>query len=252
VKVSEGTANADTTWTCTNNAPITVGTTALVWVAATGYTDEQVRDVIGTALVAGSNVTITPDDGADTITIAASGGSGGIPQLIQTLSPSAAASIDAEAFAGGGWTLLTCVLDLTVSSDNAGFTAQFKLNGSYKSDANYRRRVSATSDSGTATDGNSSAGGTAMLLSVTAAGTAVGNDTLESFNAVIWIVNPDNASKPKRLRVQSTYQNPSGAVMHCEGSGVYVGTDAASALQGIRFAVTAGTMTGTIKVFGQK
>lgn len=35
---------------------------------------ETVRDTIGTALVAGSNVTITPNDGADTITIAASGG----------------------------------------------------------------------------------------------------------------------------------------------------------------------------------
>ncbi len=41
------------------------------------YTDEQARDVIATALVAGSNVTITPNDGADTITIAASGGGGG-------------------------------------------------------------------------------------------------------------------------------------------------------------------------------
>ena len=38
------------------------------------YTDEQVRDVIGAALVAGSNVTITVNDAGDTITIAASGG----------------------------------------------------------------------------------------------------------------------------------------------------------------------------------
>jgi hypothetical protein len=33
---------------------------------------EGVRDTMAAALVAGSNVTITPDDGADTITIAAS------------------------------------------------------------------------------------------------------------------------------------------------------------------------------------
>lgn len=33
---------------------------------------ERIRDVIGTALVAGTGVTITPDDGADTITISAS------------------------------------------------------------------------------------------------------------------------------------------------------------------------------------
>lgn len=38
---------------------------------------ETARDVLGTALVAGSNVTITVNDGADTITIAASGGGGG-------------------------------------------------------------------------------------------------------------------------------------------------------------------------------
>lgn len=41
---------------------------------AVPYTDEQVRDVIGAALVAGSNITITPNDGADTITIASTGG----------------------------------------------------------------------------------------------------------------------------------------------------------------------------------
>lgn len=37
-------------------------------------TDEDIRDVVGTTLVAGSNVTITVDDAADTITIASTGG----------------------------------------------------------------------------------------------------------------------------------------------------------------------------------
>jgi parallel beta-helix repeat protein len=45
-----------------------------------GYTDEQVRDVIGAALLAGPNVTITPNDAGDTITIAAAtSGSSGVP-----------------------------------------------------------------------------------------------------------------------------------------------------------------------------
>lgn len=49
-----------------------------------GLTAEQVRDTIATALVAGSNVTITPNDPADTITIAATGGSSGLthPQAL--------------------------------------------------------------------------------------------------------------------------------------------------------------------------
>lgn len=43
----------------------------------TAAAPELIRDTMGTALVAGANVTITPDDAGDTITIAATGGGGG-------------------------------------------------------------------------------------------------------------------------------------------------------------------------------
>lgn len=45
---------------------------------AGSYTDEDARDAIGSALVAGAGITITPNDGANTITVAATGGSGSV------------------------------------------------------------------------------------------------------------------------------------------------------------------------------
>ncbi len=44
--------------------------------ATTGLDAEAVRDVIGAALIAGTGVTITPDDAGETITITATGGGG--------------------------------------------------------------------------------------------------------------------------------------------------------------------------------
>lgn len=42
--------------------------------SASGYTDEQVRDVIGAALVAGTGMTVTVNDAGDTITFDSTGG----------------------------------------------------------------------------------------------------------------------------------------------------------------------------------
>ena len=53
----------------------------------TAAAPELIRDTMGTALVAGANVTITPNDAGDTITIAAAGG-GGATNLTATLAPS--------------------------------------------------------------------------------------------------------------------------------------------------------------------
>lgn len=64
-----GTPTAPTAAPGTNTTQI--ATTAFVAAAGGSYTDEQARDAIGAALVAGRNVTITVNDAGDTITIGA-------------------------------------------------------------------------------------------------------------------------------------------------------------------------------------
>lgn len=49
----------------------TATTPFYVEIGAVGYSDEQVRDVIGTALVQGTGISITVNDAGDTITISA-------------------------------------------------------------------------------------------------------------------------------------------------------------------------------------
>jgi hypothetical protein len=62
---------------------------------------ERIRDVIGTALVAGTNITITVNDAGDTITIAASGGGGTSWSLAATNTVSSAvASVSFTGLAG--------------------------------------------------------------------------------------------------------------------------------------------------------
>lgn len=96
VYVSEGTTNADTQWTCTTNATITIGATNLTFAqfVSSSYNDEAARDAIGAALTAGSGVAITVDDAGDTITIK----SGPITITTQTGTSYTAVLADAETY----------------------------------------------------------------------------------------------------------------------------------------------------------
>jgi Protein of unknown function (DUF2793) len=71
VYISEGTINADTQWTCTTNAAITIGSTSLTFAQfiSSSYNDEAARDAVGAALTDNGLAVVTVNDGGDTIDI---------------------------------------------------------------------------------------------------------------------------------------------------------------------------------------
>jgi hypothetical protein len=89
------------------------------------YTDEQVRDVIGATLVQGPNVTITPDDAANTITISAAGYAASVHAVGNS---GAALTLDASAAAGYIKTItLTANCTFTLTGTTAGQATTLEL-----------------------------------------------------------------------------------------------------------------------------
>lgn len=178
-------------------------------------------------------------------------GSGGVPILLETQSPSAAASVDLESWAGGGYALIWIICELTVSSDGASIQGRCKHNGTYQTAGNYHRCAVARNTSGTS-DTTDTTVGTALLFASSNGGFTVGNDTTENFTCDIRLYYPDNATKNKRVRCEAVYSNASAALIQMGSTGMWSGTDSTAALGGLRIFPSAGTFTGTIKVFGQK
>lgn len=244
-----GTAAVKNTGTSGNNVPLLDG--ANTWSAAQTFSaDITVPDEAYDA-TNWNGSTEVPTKNAVRDKIESLSTSGGVPILLETQTPSAAASVDLESFAGGGYALIWIICDLTVSSDGANIQGRSKHNGTYQTGANYHRVGTASNTGGTA-DTFNTATGTAMLFSGDDSGFTVGNDATENWTADIRLYYPDNASKNKRVRCEAFYSNASGDLIACSASGMWAGTDSTAALQGLRIMPSAGTITGTIKVFGQK
>ncbi len=94
VFVSEGTVNADTQWTCTTNATIVVGTTALTFAQfiSSSYNDEAARDAIGAMLADSSTIDVTYNDAGDVMTL----------EVIQTDTDADAIGFRGAPLIGGG------------------------------------------------------------------------------------------------------------------------------------------------------
>lgn len=68
-----GTHTISVTPSVVDGQVLTTVTGTVTWAASGGLTDEDVRDIIGTALTAGTGIAVTVNDPGDTITVAVSG-----------------------------------------------------------------------------------------------------------------------------------------------------------------------------------
>lgn len=109
VFAEEGTANADTAWVGTANAPITVGTTGLPFIkfsnAAVAYTFDQ------GLLLTGSSVTVELDTAAGAQTAGAGGGSSGLEFDVNTAAGKLRAAVNATGGLQRSGTGLSILID---------------------------------------------------------------------------------------------------------------------------------------------
>jgi hypothetical protein len=235
VKVSEGTTFADQEWQCTTNATITVGTTALVF--AVSALQDAPND--GTGYVRKSGAWAAESAGS------------GAWSVIEVLTPSSVASINSEAWAGGGYKAVKFIIQLDVATDDSQIAVRFKQGGSYQTGSSYHRFGIFNHGSTTTSTYSNSTGGSAILLTPATATTMVGNAAAEGFSAEMMVFAPDNATDNKRLQFMSSYFDPSTNYWIGYGGGSWIGTSSTAALTGIQFLVN-GTdnISGTIKVLG--
>lgn len=78
---------------------------------------------------------------------------------------------------------------------------------------------------------------------------SLGNNTGENYNAMIFILNPNDTSKYAVFRSEVTYVNNAGVGTFLEAVGSYMG--AVGAIDAVRLIMDSGNLTsGTVKVYG--
>lgn len=178
------------------------------------------------------------------------GGGGGLGTVLAVYTLSAASSQDVEDFAGGGYDVVEIHYDLLPSDNASQLQARFKLNTAYKTTGSYGFITREAAWGGTVNGVNS--GGSATQLGITDSGATWGlsNTADEHIIGKMTLRRPDETSGIKYARWEHERHIAGGAFIEGKGGGTWSGTDKAAALEGVRFMVSAGTLTGAIKVVG--
>ncbi len=196
VYVSEGTANADTQWTCTANAPITVGTTALAFGQSGGSGSLAVQDEgvaqgsAGTVNFTGSGVSASVSGGVATVNIPGAAAAAELDYSPPTLATHATERKTATSFTASASDVSGKGLTLNLNPTGAGDKVIARLKAAPSAPFTIIARLRHTAHNTTADAGiilyNSSNGRSIRLLELSTSQVFSQSwSGLETFNATI-------------------------------------------------------------------
>jgi len=229
-----GTPTASTATTATNLAGGFAG--GIPYQSAPGTT---------AILAAGSSGQLLQTNGAGAPSWATP--SSGALTLLSTVTVSAAATADVETTFSGTYSNYIIVANgVTFSDANCDLSGRLKIGGSYITTSTYIYVSERTSSSVTTFLVNEIADFATPTTSILLATASIGNNAAYSMNFELRLSNPSSTTFQKSLTWIGGFFDNGGETRGMKGTGRNTGT---AALTGVRFFPSAGTFSGTFRLY---
>jgi hypothetical protein len=170
--------------------------------------------------------------------------SSGALVFLSTVTASASSTVDIETtFSSTYQNYLIIASGITVSDDNVSFNMRMKIGGTYKTDAFYAGHFD-NSTSGFSGYSGAISNASAQLQPFDGMGNAAGKNLNFSMN----VYNASSTSLYKHMSMTGSIDKQNGLNAVVFGTGCY--NNSTAALTGVRFYTSAGTISGTFRLYG--